>query len=144
MALGGSFEVDDAGGPDEIVRSRPVLTPSAAAGEGLRTPPSFRQHFTLSGAFGASHPYVIVAGRAIKLTAKGNFEKFSVQIRNAAVAHIAFDREVSTGDYDDLHPGNARLDDRNELATYMSILFPVVPVDPVEVTFYAGRYAQPI
>lgn len=111
-----------------------------------------RFHRTLSGAYAAGHEMRIEAGRVIRIAAPGRFSKFAISIPTAHVAFIAFEREVSggLGQYDDRHPGSARLEDRCQPSSWLSIMFPVVPVDgagnpvPIEVNVYGGRHAQPV
>jgi hypothetical protein len=143
MPYGQSFgyiqETDESG----VVSARPV--PLERAG----TPPaeySLRDHFTLSGAFDPSNPRRIVANVPVDIEVGARFTKFSVQIRSADIAYIAVGRRADSGagGYDDVHPGLGRLDERIEGATTISLLFPAVPPDPVEVIVYDGAAARPV
>ena len=104
-----------------------------------------RQHYTFAGSYPAGHERRIEAGVPIRLDPPGPFTKIAITIRSAHVAYIAFDKDAGSGlgQYDELHPGNARLEERIKRSTSLSIVFPVVPPDPVEVTVYAGDPAKP-
>lgn len=108
-------------------------------------PRDMRVHYTLATTYPAGHEWRIDANEPVRVQAPATFTKYAVLIRTAHIAFIAFDREVGQepGHYDELHPGSARLEDRIAGARTMSIVFPVVPTDPVEVIFYAGDAARP-
>jgi len=149
MATGATREyVYDEDG--NVVDSIPVPRETIARAPGEAT---MREHFTLSGAYDAANPLLIVAGRSIQIPVPGAFSKFAVAIRTAHIAYIGIGRSIVSdqpGAYDDLHPGAARLEDRVQPTATMSIMFPEVPADdvgnpvPVEVIVYAGEAARPV
>lgn len=101
-------------------------------------------HYTLSGALLAGHDRRIVANKPIIIEAPSLFTKFEVMIFNNVTGFVGLDREASSnpGAYDRRVPGSAVDDQRCQPHKMFSIVFTVVPADPVEVHLYGGRHAQ--
>lgn len=102
--------------------------------------PDLDLHFTLSSAYPADHPLLIVADRLITIDAPSPFTRFEVLILNNVTAFIGLDRDAhfNPGQYDRRHPGSALDDARTRPCRRFTIMFRAVPADPVEIHLQAG------
>lgn len=102
------------------------------------------KHYTLSNAYPAGHQHLIEAGKVIRLEPPSLFTKFEVLIFDNVSAFIGLDRDAGSGpgQYDRRHPGTAVDDQRCTPRRVFTILFEVVPANPVEVYLYGGRPSQ--
>lgn len=121
---------------------------SKGAGDDDAGLPDQRELFTLSPDYDAANPYRIGgAGARVKVAMAGPFEKYEILTRVSIEVLIAFDREASPEDYDDvLLPGQASRMDRCPPANNVSLYFVSAPAagNDVEVILYSGRSADPV
>lgn len=144
MALGKQIAIDieqsaDGGGyVGRLVALEPVTSERQA---------DMRKHYTLSGAYAAGDPLLIVANTPITIRAPQLFTKYRVMLRDTArLGHIGLNRVASSapGQYDDIVVGGNEVEDYCDATDQFSITLDGVPSTPVEVFLYAGVHARPL
>jgi hypothetical protein len=123
------------------IHRRVVPLVQSAAPEAAK---DMRRHFKLSGAAGTPAEYLIQVNAPIRIRVSPAFTKYGILVRTAHLAYVGLNRDADSGNYDDLHPGFGLREDRCEPTETITIVFPVVPPDPVEVFLYAGEPARPL
>lgn len=127
----------------EVSRSMNAAFPDLGQDD-ERKLPDLDAHYTLWGGYPAGHQYLIEAGKVIRIEPSAAFTKFEVLIFNNVSAFIGLDKDAGPGpgQYDRRSPGSAVDDQRCRPHRIFTILFSVVPADPVEVHLYGGRPAE--
>lgn len=147
MAIGRPYAFEEEQHVSGEITQRLVPFEQIARGDAApRSEASMRQHYTLSGALAAGDPLRIVADRPVVIRAPLPFTKYGVLIFDAVTGYIGLGRQAaaSPGMYDDRHPGSGLREDRTTATELISIVFTVVPANPVEVFVYAGEAARPV
>lgn len=145
MAIGRPFVYEEQQQPSGEVTHR--LVPFEQIGRGESRQADMRQHYTLSGTYGASDPLRLVAGRPVVIRSPLPFTKFRIMVRDTGVvAYIGIGRMPGTapGQYDDVIPGGNILEDRCDANEMIAILVDVTPGTPVDVFLYAGEPAKSV